>query len=135
MPQDDKIDWTKLRARIAATPVILPKTKKELEQERIERKKRLAREKWRKHYIEHRDKCLAKQKAWEQAHPDKVRAKKQRFYAIHKTDSEWMEKHRRQNREYKARRRERERLANEQAKAVALAPIAESSEIMYISSI
>ncbi len=135
MPQDDKINWTKLRARIAATPIILPKSKKELEQERIERKKQRSRERWRKHYNEHREECIAKQRTWEKSHPEKVRAKKKRFYEAHKSDPVWMENHRRKNREYKARRRERERLAREQAMAVAIAPVAESDKIMYISSI
>jgi len=65
----------------------------------------MARARSKKRYWTKRDEVIAKRKEWEQKNPDKVKAKKKRFYEKHKLDPEWMEHHRQKNREYKARKR------------------------------
>lgn len=107
------IDWTALRKRIAQTPVVVPprrQHKKSLSPEAAEARRVRARERWTERYRANPEKYRAMQKKWEAAHPDRVKAKRQRFYERHKTDPEWMENHRRKNREYKARKKA-ERLA------------------------
>lgn len=104
----DGIDWGKLRARLLETPyVVKPKHIKHPNRspESLERRREGARARSKKRYWANRDKCLAEQRAWEKDNPDKVKAKKKRFYDAHKDDPEWMEKHRRMNRETKQRAR------------------------------
>lgn len=104
----DDIDWAKLRARIAETPVVVkPKHIKHPNRspESIEKRKIGARARNKKRYWANRDECLAENRAWEKANPEKVKAKKKRFYDAHKTDPAWMENHRRKNKETKMRRK------------------------------
>lgn len=111
---EDKIDWKKVRARILTGPIFpmvkevtasnkrrkKPETPEEIEQHRAKERER------NKIYREQNpDKVHAREKKWRKENPEKVRAKKKRFYDAHKTDPEWMENHRRKNREYKQRRR------------------------------
>ena len=106
--KSDKIDWAELRRRIAATPIIVPpkhikrpnRSPESLEKRRIGARIRNKRRYWTK-----RDEVIAYRKAWEKANPEKVKAKKKRFYEKHKLDPVWMENHRQKNREYKARKR------------------------------
>ena len=104
----DGIDWGRLRARLLETPyVVKPKHIKHPNRspESLERRRVSARARSKKHYWENREECLAAQRAWEIANPDKVKAKKKRFYDAHKDDPVWMENHRRMNRETKQRAR------------------------------
>jgi len=106
--KNDKIDWAELRRRIAAVPIIIPpKHVKHPNRspESIEKRRIRSRERSRKRYWTKRDEVIAYRKKWEQENPDKVKAKKKRFYEKHKLDPVWMENHRQKNREYKARKR------------------------------
>lgn len=108
----EEIDWNELRKRIQKSPVLVrPNHVKHPNRspESIEKRKKRARERWVEYYHENSERCHARQKAWEQANPDKVKAKRKRFYEAHKNDPEWMEKKRAKNREYK-RRKKLERL-------------------------
>lgn len=98
----DTIDWKEVHRRIAETPVIVPPGPS---RKSIERRRRRDRERWNKYYHENTEHCHERQKEWEQANPDKVKAKRKRFYERHKLDPVWMENHRQKNREYKARKR------------------------------
>ena len=73
----DDIDWAKLRARIAETPVVVkPKHIKHPNRspESIEKRKIGARARNKKRYWANRDECLAENRAWEKANPEKVKA-------------------------------------------------------------
>lgn len=103
-----EIDWGRLRERIQATPYIVkPKHVKHPNRspESIERRRESARARTKKYYWDNREECLALQRAWEKAHPEKVKAKKKRFYDSHKNDPVWMENHLRMGRETKQRAR------------------------------
>ena len=116
---DEQIDWTKLRARIASTP--MPTSVKHIKKvedvedvDAVERRRAAARERSKKHYWANREHCIEVKKTWEAANPEKVKAKKKRYYDTHKNDPVWMEQHRQKNREYKARKKaEKEALKNE----------------------
>lgn len=117
---NDAIDWKKLRARIAETPIIIPpKHVKHPNRspESLEKRREGARIRNRRRYWTKRDEVIAYRKAWEKANPEKVKAKKKRFYEKHKQDPEWMEKHRQKNREYKARKRAERQAQKEALKA------------------
>ena len=98
----DTIDWKEVRRRIAETPVIVPPGPS---RKSIERRRRRDRERWNKYYHENPEHCHARQKEWELANPDKVKAKRQRCYEKMKLDPERLERKRQRNREYKARKR------------------------------
>lgn len=107
----DAIDWVELRRRIALTPVIVPPKRVKhpnRSPESIERRRASGRIRCKRRYWKNREHCLQLQREWEKAHPERVKAKRKRYYESHKNDPEWMERHRQKNREYKARRRERE---------------------------
>lgn len=107
---EDKIDWRRLRSRIAETPIVVhPKHIKHPNRspESLGRRKARARERAKERYRENPELHHARYKEWEKANPDKVKAKKKRFYDSHKNDPVWMDNHRRHNREYKARMREK----------------------------
>lgn len=100
------IDWQEVRRRIAETPVVVPPhrvRKYKRTPEAIERRKVKSRERWRKFYHENLEYCHERQKAWEQANPDKIKAKRQRYYDKLKQDPERLERKRQRQREYKAR--------------------------------
>lgn len=104
----DEIDWARLRARIAETPVVVkPKYIKHpnRSQESLEKRRIGARIRNKNRYWANREECLASNRAWEKANPEKVKAKKKRFYDSHKNDPIWMENHRLKNRETKIRRK------------------------------
>ena len=106
--KSDVVDWKKLRERIAETPVIMPRKHRRhrnASPEAVEARRADDRERWRRNYHAKPEQYHAMQKAWEDANPEKVKAKRKRFYDSHKNDPEWMENHRRKNREYKARKR------------------------------
>lgn len=104
----DTIDWKELRRRIAETPVIVPPKhvkRPNRSPESIEKRRASGRIRCKKRYWNNREHCLQLQREWEKAHPEKVKAKRKRYYEKHKNDPEWMEHHRQKNREYKARKR------------------------------
>ena len=98
----DTIDWKEVRRRIAETPLIVPSGPTP---EATERRRSRARDRWRKHYYANLEHCHERQKDWEAANPDKVKAKRHRCYEKMKQDPERLERKRRRNREYKARKR------------------------------
>lgn len=105
----DGIDWQLLRGKIAATPVAIhpkhikhPNRSKESE----EKRKAGARARSKKRYWSNREKCLELQREWEKANPEKVKAKRKRYYDNHKDDPEFKERKNARNREYKKRKRE-----------------------------
>lgn len=105
----DGIDWQLLRGKIAATPVIVrPKHIKHpnRSEESKEKRKAGARARWKKHYWANREECLELQREWEKANPEKVKAKRKRYYDNHKDDPEFKERKNARNREYKKRKRE-----------------------------
>ena len=101
---EDGIDWGRLRARLLETPIVVkPKHVKRPNRspESLERRRVAARERSRKAYWEHREEHLAAQRAWEKANPEKVRAKRKRFYDAHKDDPDFKEKKALRNKAYK----------------------------------
>lgn len=108
----DAIDWVELRRRIALTPVIVPPKhvkRPNRSPESIERRRASGRIRSKKRYWNNREHCLFLQREWEKENPEKVKAKRKRYYENHKDDPEWMEHHRQKNREYKARKMERDK--------------------------
>ena len=108
----DAIDWKEVRRRIQEKPLVVkPKhvRKPNRSPESIEKRKVGARARSKKYYWSHRDELLEKNRKWSKEHPDRIKAKKKRFYEKHKTDPEWLEKKRARQREYK-RRKKLERL-------------------------
>ena len=111
MSESEKIDWKKLRERIAEGPIYpmvkdnpnkrkKPKTLEEIEEYRAKERKR------NKEYREKNpDKVHAMEKRWRHENPDKVKAKKKRFYEKHKQDPVWLEKKRARQRDYKRRKK------------------------------
>lgn len=99
----DGIDWKLVRKRIAETPIVVPKKPSP---EAQEKKRAKSRARWKKHYWSNREKCLELQKEWEKANPEKVKAKRKRYYDTHKDDPEFKERKNARNREYKKRKRE-----------------------------
>ena len=105
----DEIDWQLLRGKIAVTPVVIrpkhikhPNRSKESE----EKRKAGARARSKKHYWANREECLKQQRDWEKANPEKVKAKRKRYYDSHKDDPEFKERKNARNREYKRRKKE-----------------------------
>lgn len=108
----DAINWAELRRRIALTPVVVPPQRPkyyERSPEALEKHRRSARERQRVRYQENKEYELARVRAWEKEHPDKVRENRRNSYARRKLDPEWMERKRERDREYKARKRERDK--------------------------
>lgn len=107
----DTIDWAELRRRIAGTPYIVPprhvckRKPPNRSPESLEKRRARARVRWVKYYQENKEHCHERQKAWEQANPDKVKAKKRRYYEKHKQDPEWLEAKRARQRAYKLRKK------------------------------
>ena len=101
----DLIDWKELRRRIALTPVIVPPAPS---REALERKRKKDRDRWNNHYHDNLEHCHARQKAWEEKNPDKVKAKRDRCYAKMKLDPVRMERKRERQRQYKARKKLRD---------------------------
>ena len=94
------IDWKELRRRIAMTPVIVPPAPSE---EALERKRKKDRDRWNLHYHNNLEHCHERQKAWEEANQEKVKAKRDRCYAKMKLDPVRMEKKRERQRRYNAK--------------------------------
>lgn len=104
----DTIDWSKLRARLLETSyVVKPKHIKHPNRspESLERRRVSARARSKKHYWENREECLRLQRAWEIANPEKVKAKKKRFYDAHKDDPVFKAKRAAQKKAYRARKK------------------------------
>lgn len=107
----DAIDWAELRRRIAGTPYIVPpryvrkRKPPNRSLESLEKRRARARVRWVEYYQENKEHCHERQKAWEQANPDKVKAKKHRYYEKHKQDPEWLEAKRARQRAYKLRKK------------------------------
>jgi len=102
------IDWAEVRRRIAETPISVPPKhvkRPNRSPESLERRKVKARERQKRHYWNHHDEMLAKYHKWEQENPDKVKAKRQRYYERLKQDPERLERKRQRNREYKRRKK------------------------------
>lgn len=115
----DTIDWIKLRQRIQETPIVVPvRHARRLNKspEAAESHRAAARERWKRHYWENREHCLERQKAWELANPEKVKAKRKRSYKKHKDDPEFKAKKAAYNKAYKARKK-MERLLAQRAAA------------------
>lgn len=109
----DEIDWAKLRARLRETPIVVkPKHVKHPNRspESLEKRREGARARCKKHYWANREECLRLQKEWEKANPEKVKAKKHRYYEKHKDDPVFREKRAAWQKAYKARKKA-ERLA------------------------
>ena len=105
---DYEIDWRRLRERLQDTPVIVPvkhvrKIHRSLES--LEKRKVGARARSKKRYWGNREQCLKANREWELANPEKVKAKKHRYYEKHKNDPEFKRKKAEYNRMYKARKR------------------------------
>lgn len=109
----DGIDWAEVRRRIGSAPVTRPRRIAHpcRSPESLERRRAGARERQKRHYWADPEKSRKRAREWEKLNPDKVKAKKKRFYDSHKNDPVWMEEHCRRNREYKARKKA-ERLAS-----------------------
>ena len=105
MPDKDLIDWKEVRRRILLTPVAVPPVPS---RESLERKRAKDRARWNRFYHEHPGHCHGRQKAWEEANPDKVKAKRDRCYAKLKLDPARLERKRERQRQYRARRKLRE---------------------------
>ena len=101
----DTIDWTRLRARISETPVAYKQKPVIRKAKTPEEKRADACKRSKKYYWSHRQERIDAFKAWERNNPEKVKAKKHKYYAAHKTDPEWMEHHRQKNRDFKKRKR------------------------------
>lgn len=105
---DYEIDWRRLRERLQDTPVIVPvKHVRKIHRspESLEKRKVGARARSKKRYWENREQCLKVNREWERANPEKVKAKKHRYYEKHKNDPEFKHKKAEHNRMYKARKR------------------------------
>ena len=105
---DETIDWSELHARICETPIVgRPKHIKHPNRspESLERRKVRARERSRERYWANREECLRLQREWELANPDKVKAKKKRFYEAHKNDPVFKAKRAAQKKAYMARKK------------------------------
>ena len=105
---DYEIDWRRLRERLQDTPVIVPvKHVRKIHRspESLEKRKAGARARSKKRYWDNREQCLKANREWELANPDKVKAKKHRYYENHKNDPEFKRKKAEYNRMYKARKR------------------------------
>ena len=105
MTKTDIIDWKEVRRRIQMTPVVVPPVPSP---EALERKRAKSRAKWNKYYHSHLEHCHSRQKAWEEANPEKVKAKRDRCYAKLKLDPVRLERKRERQRQYKARKKMRE---------------------------
>ena len=104
----DTIDWSKLRARLLETPyVVKPKHIKHPNRspESQEKRKVRARERNRERYWANREECLRLQREWEKANPEKVKAKKKRFYDAHKDDPVFKAKRAAQKKAYRERKK------------------------------
>lgn len=91
----DTIDWSKLRARLLETPIVVkPKHIKHPNRspESQEKRKVGARARSKKRYWANREECLRLQREWEKANPEKVKEKKHRYYEKHKNDPEFKAK-------------------------------------------
>lgn len=91
----DTIDWSKLRARLLETPIVVkPKHIKHPHRspESLEKRKVGARARSKKRYWANREECLRLQREWEKANPEKVKEKKRRYYEKHKNDPEFKAK-------------------------------------------
>ena len=97
---DERIDWTELRRRIALTPIVMPPTPS---QEMVERKRERDRTRWNSYYHDNIDHCRERQNDWAASNPDKVKAKRDRCYAKLKSDPVRLERKRERQRQYKAR--------------------------------
>lgn len=108
MSKEDAIDWKELRRRIAETPIIIPPKhikRPNRSPESLEKRRKSSRERWKKFYYNNLEYCHERQKQWEHANPEKMKAKRSRYYAKLKLDPERLERKRQRNREYKARKR------------------------------
>lgn len=109
----DEIDWAKLRARLIDTPVVIkPKhiPHPNRSPESLEKRREGARARSKKRYWADPEKCLRLQREWETANPEKVKAKRKRFYEAHKDDPEFKERRSVQQKKYRERKKA-ERLA------------------------
>ena len=112
------IDWAKLHQRIQESPVIQPVRhirKPNRSPESIERRAQRARERWKAFYWDHREHCLERQRAWELANPEKVKAKRKRSYEKYKDDPEFKAKKAQYSKLYKARKKQERLLAQKAA--------------------
>lgn len=117
----DEIDWAKLRARLLETPIVVkPKHIKRPNRspESQEKRKEGARARSKKRYGADREKCLRLQREWELANPEKVKAKKHRYYEAHKNDPE-----------FKAKRAAWKKAARERKRAEKLASLEQPSQV------
>lgn len=115
----ENIDWAELRRRIQETPIVEPVKHirhPNRSPESTEKRKAAARKRWKDFYWENREHCLERQKAWELANPEKVKAKRKRSYEKHKDDPEFKAKKAAYNKAYKARKK-MERLLTQKAAA------------------
>lgn len=102
------IDWSELHARICETPIVgRPKHIKHPNRspKSFERRKVRARERSRERYWANREECLRLQREWEKANPEKVKAKKKRFYDAHKNDPVFKAKRAAQKKVYRERKK------------------------------
>lgn len=132
---ENGIDWKKLRERIQDgpfAPIVPPQQKKTLktpeEIEAFREKERIRSKAYRE---ANPDKCHAAEKRWRLEHPEECKAKRRLNYDKHKNDPEWkakkcarqkryceahkndpayIEKRKQQKREYRKRKRERNKL-------------------------
>lgn len=105
---ENEIDWRRLRERLQDTPVIVPvKYVRKIHRspESLEKRKAGSRARNKKRYWENREQCLKANREWELANPDKVKAKKHRYYEKHKNDPEFKRKKAEYKRMYTARKR------------------------------
>ena len=100
------IDWKEVRRRIAETPVVTPpKHVKHPNRspESLQRRKERARIRNKEYREEHKEQIREWYRQWQRANPEKVRAKKQRYYEKLKQDPARLERKRQRDREYKKR--------------------------------
>ena len=118
----DEIDWGKLRARLLETPIVVkPKHIKHPNRspESQEKRKAGARARSKKRYWANREKCLRLQREWELDNPEKVKAKKHRYYEAHKDDPE-----------FKAKRAAWKKAARERKRAKKLASLEQPFQVV-----
>lgn len=98
----EQIDWTDVRRRIASTPVVVkpPPTDAALD-----RKRKMARDRWHRRYDADPEHCREVRRAWEAANQDKVKANRARCYEKLKQDPVRLERKRQRQRDYKARKK------------------------------
>lgn len=104
----DTIDWSEVRRRIQEKPIVFkPKhvRKPNRSPESVEKRKIGSRKRSKKYYWNHREELLEKNKQWAAEHPERIKAKKKRYYEKHKQDPEWLERKRARQREYKRRKK------------------------------